>query len=142
MDNALRQHIRNVALRAGVERYALSKASTVRIPVTDPLRVLTIHEAIHSFFMETAAYYLNRAEQGKAMSHDVSAQLLKLHVSVYEPSLQVGALTDAVAFFVHSDASRESEAVREAIKVAQLALLYDGSDDNYGTEPMRRWTLS
>ena len=142
MNNALTQHIRNVALRAGAQRYALSKMPTVHMPVTDPLRVLSVCEAIHGLFMETAAYYLNRAEQGKTMQHDVSAQLLKLHVSVYDASKQVGALTDAVAFFAYSDASRESEAVREAIKAAQLALLYDGSDDSYGTEPMRRWTLS
>ena len=126
--NAQEQYIRRVALRAGAERYALSKAPTMHMPITDPLRILTVREAIHSLFMETAAYYLARAEYGEDMPHDVSAQLLKLHVSVYDASTQVGALTDAVAFFAHSDASANREAVHEAIKASQLALLYDGDE--------------
>ncbi len=139
-DRALAQHIRSVALRAGAERYALSKRVTMRIPVTDPFHVLSVAEAVHDLFMETAGYYL---EHDDSMTREISAQLVALHVSVYDKSKQVSALKDAVIYFAHSQASAKSSAVQEAIKSAQLALLYDGSDDgDYGTESTRWWTLS
>ena len=142
-DNAELSHIRRVVLQQGAQRYATRTQATMMVsslPRTDAIAILTMKQAIRGLFMETAAHYLKRTEQGVAMPRAVSAQLLALHGALYDSGARAQVLTDAVQFFVHSEATVASQGVRDAIVAARLALvaLQDTSAELPAVKP---WTL-
>lgn len=91
-------------------------------PITDAIEIPTIDEAIHALFMATARYYLDRAARGLWMTREVSALLLAMHGAIRGTEDCIVVLNDALTYLVHSVASIEDTAVRNAIKAAQLSL--------------------
>lgn len=114
--------VRNAVWGIGKQLRAMSTTPARPQPITDNIEIPTINEAIHDLFMATARYYLDRAARGLAMSRDVSALLLAMHGALHGDEDVIVVLNDALTYLVHSVASVQDTAVRNAIKAAQLSL--------------------
>lgn len=120
--NLQEQYIRSRALQAGIYRHTSRTLPAPQLPITDGFEIPTVDEAIHRLFMATARYYLDRAARGLGMSRDVSMLLLAMHSAIRGDEDSMVVLNDALTYLVHSVASVEDTAVRNAIRAAQLSL--------------------
>lgn len=143
--------VRAAVWHVGKQRYYAEKAARTvpisQVPITDGIQVHSVKEAIHDLFMACAAYYLDRSSRGVGIPRDVSVLLLTMHGACREASDRIAVLNDAMAFFLRTPASVESQDIRDAIRAAQLTL--KALQDSYAELPVvsvqaadpRNWML-
>lgn len=123
------------AWHAGEQRHAQRYArQSSQGPISEVIHVHSVKEALRDLFMAGAGYYLAQTTPDEAMPEKVSAQLLAMHRALRGDGDRIAVLNNALAFFVHSAASFESQDVRNAIKAAQLTL--KALQDSYAEMPV------
>lgn len=85
-------------------------------------KVLSVKEALHSLHMSCAAHYYDRAARGLGIPAEVSVQLLVMSQAVYDGRNHGTVLSNSIDFFSRTPASIENADMREALRVARLAL--------------------
>lgn len=79
-------------------------------------------EALHCLHMSCSAYYFDRAARGIGIPAEVSVQLLVMSQAIYDGRNHGTVLSNSIDFFGRTSASIENVDMREALRVARIAL--------------------